>query len=255
MAQQAGPGAKRGEERTFKILEGEMKFCWCPKGEFVIGSPRDEAEHNFDEVQVAVDLTHGFWIGKFEVTQQQWDDVMKASVTNPSHFKGKTLPVEQVSWHQATLFCERLTKAARDLGQLPQGWEYRLPTEAQWEYACRASAETAYAFGDDPQLLGDYGWTRENSEQSTHPVGEKKSNAWGLCDMHGNVYEWCRDGYHVKLPAGIDPEAIDGRKRVLRGGSWGSPGNRARSAGRSSADPGVRHSRIGFRCVRIPSSP
>jgi formylglycine-generating enzyme required for sulfatase activity len=104
---------------------------------------------------------------------------------------------------------------------LPNGWEYRLPTEAQWEYACRAGTTTTYCFGDDPKQLGDYAWYKDNAEARTHAVGQKKANAWGLHDMHGNVWEWCRDAYQGKLPGGEDPEVRAGSYRVFRGGSWG----------------------------------
>ena len=114
---------------------------------------------------------------------------------NPSRFKGPDLPVESVSWHEAMAFCEKLTQREREAGRLPEGYEYTLPTEAQWEYACRAGTTTRFSFGDSDSDLGDYGWYGGNSSYTTHPVGEKLANPWGLYDMHGNVQEWCRDWY------------------------------------------------------------
>lgn len=171
-ADEVSVGKKHGEERSFKVLEEELQMCWCPPGKFVMGD-----EHNEKE-QVFVTLSHGFWMGRFEVTQAQWDVVMSQWVKNPSRFKGATLPVEDVSSGEAMRFCETLTKVARDLGQLPQNWEYRLPTEAQWEYACRAETSTAFSFGDNEQQLGDYAWYDRNSGKRTHPVAEKQPNGW-----------------------------------------------------------------------------
>lgn len=239
-------GKTPGEERTQNVLE--MKFCWCPPGRFVMGSPEDEAGRRENEEQKAVKITRGFWIGKFEVTQDEWHRVKDST---PSRFKGSTLPVESVTWSDATDFVERLTKMERDAGRLPQDWEYRLPTEAQWEYAARGGKQTTYSFGDDAKLLGDYAWYGVNSKDTTHPVGEKKPNAWGLCDMHGNVWEWCRDWYQHRLPGGSDPEVIKGRYRVLRDGSWllGAPS--MRSACRFHYVPGFRGVIVGFRCALV----
>ena len=257
MARKVSVGTKPGEERTFKVVEMDITMCWCPKGKFVMGSPEDEAGHLKYEEQVSVDLSHGFWMGKYEVTQRHWDDVMKEIAENPSKSKGATLPVENVSYDEAAQFCETLTKLARDLGQLPDDWAFRLPTEAEWECACRARTETAYSFGDDPQQLGDYAWYGKNLDGKTHPVGEKKPNGWGLCDMHGNVWEWCRDGYQVKLPGGTDPEAkaASSAARVVRGGSWFNSASFARVAFRSGNPPSKRDSRLGFRCSLVQVSP
>jgi formylglycine-generating enzyme required for sulfatase activity len=163
-----------------------MTFCWCPAGTITMGSPDSEADRVENERQFEVTLTRGFWMGKYEVTQVQYEQVMG---TRPSHLYGDQLPVDQVSWDDAAEFCRKLTEMERNAGRLSRGWEYRLPTEAQWEYACRAGTTTAYCFGEDQEQLGDYAWYIENSSKHPHEVGGKKSQAWGLHDMHGNIWE------------------------------------------------------------------
>ena len=244
-------GNKPGDEWDGNSLK--MRFCWCPVGKFVMGSPKYEAKRKDDEQQVFVTLSRGFWMGKYEVTQDEWQRVMG---TNPSEFKGKTLPVEQVSWDDAAKFCEKLTKLERDLAKLPDGWEYRLPTEAQWEYACRGgTSSTVYSFGDDPKELDDFAWYRRNSEDKTHAVGQKKSNRWGLRDMHGNVFESCRDWYHAKLPGGTDPEATSkATGRVYRGGSWDDAAGFCRAAYRYGGGRGFRYFDLGFRLAAVQVS-
>jgi eukaryotic-like serine/threonine-protein kinase len=180
------------------------------------------------------------------ITQAQYEAVMN---TNPSKFKGPNKPVENVSWRDAMMFCERLTKET--------GNEYTLPTEAQWECACRAGSMTKYCFGDSDDELGEYAWYNKNSEGTTHPVGEKKQNDWGLYDMHGNVWEWCRDRYEKKYyndpKAGDNPEGpVNGSLRVLRGGGWRFSAEFCRSAIRDRGDPAFAFDSLGFRVVRRP---
>jgi formylglycine-generating enzyme required for sulfatase activity len=165
--------------------------------------------------------------------------------TNPSKFKGATNPVEMVSWNEATEFCKKLSEKT--------GNSVRLPTEAEWEYACRAGTKTAFSFGDSPAALDDYAWHPRNSDAMSHPVGKKKPNAWGLYDMHGNVFEWCADWYGV-YPEGpaTDPSGpATGEKRVLRGGSWyrDAIAYSFQCAERDCYDPSGRTFNDGFRCA------
>jgi formylglycine-generating enzyme required for sulfatase activity len=229
---------------------------------------------------VDVTLTRGFWMGKYEITQAQYQFVMGK---NPSKFKGAFLPVETVSWTEATEFCQKLTMLGREAGRLPMGWEYRLPTEAQWEYACRAGTTTRYPWGNDASKLGDYAWylgnsgTREGlqrlrqldrvarlalsvdegleiSGRKTHPVGQKKPNPWGLCDIPGNVNEWCRDWHQCELPGGTDPEVtVEATARTVRGGSWCWAENPLRSAFPRLGGRG-RGSNCGFRVAAVPTN-
>jgi formylglycine-generating enzyme required for sulfatase activity len=183
------------------------------------------------------------------VTQAQWEAVIR---NNPSGFKGADLPVEQVSWDDAMAFCRRLTERERAAGRLPDGYVYTLPTEAQWEYACRAGTTGPYA-GDGN--LDDMGWYSQNSGNTTHPVGQKRPNAWGLYDMHGNVWEWCRDWYG-NYPGGLvrDPTGpASGSYRVNRGGCWNYPATECHSASRYFLGPGDRLYFFGFRLALSPT--
>jgi formylglycine-generating enzyme required for sulfatase activity len=191
-----------------------------------------------------VTLTQPFWLGRTAVTQGQYQAVMG---TNPSHFTaaGREAPVEQVSWDDAIAFCAKLTDREKAAGRLPTGYAYTLPTEAQREYACRAGTTGDYA-GD----LDAMAWYNANSGNTTHPVGTKQPNAWGLYDMHGNVWEWCRDWYADKLPGGevTNPLGLpSGSLRVFRGGSWRDGAAGCRSAFRFGVVPGVRGLNVGFR--------
>jgi formylglycine-generating enzyme required for sulfatase activity len=201
-----------------------------------------------------VRITQPFYLGKFEVTQGQYQRVMG---TNPSQFPGDPdLPVESVSWEDAMVF-------SRKLEMLPQeqamAGEYRLPTEAQWEYACRAGSDAAYCFGDSVAALGEYAWYSGNDRRKTHPVGLKKPNAWGLHDMHGGVREWCYDwfGFHYYADSPREDPAgpSSGTERVYRGGSWDGGASGRRSAYRSKFPPHDPHGAfLGFRLTRTLGS-
>jgi formylglycine-generating enzyme required for sulfatase activity/serine/threonine protein kinase len=202
-----------------------------------------------------VTLTQPFYIGIVEVTQEQYERVMG---TSPSNFKNLTNPVEQVSWEDAMNFCRKLSElpAEKNAGRV-----YRLPTEAEWEYACRAGTRTKFTFGNDQSKLVDYAWFDLNSSGKTHPVAEKKPNAWGLYDMHGNVWEWCSDWYD-EFPNGAtsDPNGPKtGRLRVVRGGSWYDRASLCRSTNRGGNSPDARSCPLGFRIALsstgIPQSP
>jgi formylglycine-generating enzyme required for sulfatase activity len=192
-----------------------------------------------------VTLTKPFYLGIYEVTQAQWKAVMGE---NPSFFRGDDLPVDSVSWENCQKFLAKLKE------KVGQGSICRLPTEAEWEYACRAGSTTGYCFGDDQARLGEYAWYTANSDGKTHPVGQKKPNAWGLHDMHGNVWESCTDwydkGYYAKGPAKDPKGPSSGAFRVLRGGSWHSTyAVNARSAHRYWNVPTHRSIPIGLRVV------
>jgi formylglycine-generating enzyme required for sulfatase activity len=235
-----------------------MEFVLIPAGEYMMGSPEEDTEAFRDEMpQHRVRIARPFYLGVYPVTQQQYQAVMGA---NPSHFKGNVRrPVDSVTWPEAVEFCRRLSEregheyrlpAARRRSPIPP---YRLPTEAEWEYACRAGSTTRWFFGDDVSLLGEYAWYRANSRNTTHPVGGKKPNAWGLYDMLGNVWEWCQDVWHDDYQGapqdGSAWLAGDGSVRVLRGGSWNFDARSARSAERNRPDPRLRYVSDGFRAA------
>jgi formylglycine-generating enzyme required for sulfatase activity len=221
-----------------------MKFVLIPAGEFTMGSPENEQNRFRDEgPQHKVKITKPFYMQTTEVTQAQWKAVMGS---NPSYFKGDDLPVEQVSWDDAQEFIKKLSTK--------EGVKYRLPTEAEWEYAYRAGSTTKYCFGDDESKLGEYAWYGENSDSKTHPVGSKKPNAWGLYDMHGNVWEWCQDQYdgdYYRNSPAEDPQGpANGEDRVLRGGRWDGGSRYCRSASRFGSGSSIRGSAFGFRAAR-----
>jgi len=253
-------GKTAGEVRDDNGLR--TKIVWCPSGKFTMGNPESENELiSHDRVEVT--LTTGFWIGQYEVTQSEWKQLMK---TEPWKGQDKTndgpdYPATFVSWNDAVDFCRRLTELERLAGRLLDGWEYTLPTEAQWEYACRARTETSFSFGDDDPRLGDYAWFSDNAwavgEQYAHRVGQKKANTWGLHDMHGNVWEFCRDVYSEELPGGRGPEVQPdertwGSNRVARGGSWISDAADCRSGYRIRGQPVSRLHSVGFRVALCP---
>jgi formylglycine-generating enzyme required for sulfatase activity len=219
-------------------------------GTFEMGSPSSEKDREDDETLHTVTLTQGFYLGKHEVTQAQWEKVMGS---NPSGFKGGDRPVETVSWTDVTSFCDKLTASERAAGRLPAGMTYQLPTEAQWEYACRAGTMTAFSFGDeltpkDANYAHD-GFLSGTGLQRTSNVGEYPANSWGFHDMHGNVWEWCADW-------SWDYPLLAGRAfaRILRGGSWHYSANTARSASRGRARPAHSNHNLGFRLSLRPAS-
>jgi formylglycine-generating enzyme required for sulfatase activity len=227
-----------GVTETFAGIE----FILLPPGTFQMG--QDSVATPVHEVT----LTQGFWMSKYEVTQAQWQAVMES---NPSHFTGDTnRPVENVSWNMTAGsggFIETLNAAN-------PGMDFRLPTEAEWEYACRAGSTTAYYFGNDSGLLGDYAWYDDNAVSTTHPVGGKLPNAFGLYDMSGNVWEWCQDWIGAYTAAAVtDPTGpTTGTQRVLRGGCRGHSDRYCRSAGRGANDPADASIGFGVRLVRTP---
>ena len=247
-----------------------MKFGWCPPGNFMMGSPSSEIGRTRDvnpepgrtqkEDLVAVEITQGFWIGRFEVTQGEYREVKGES---PSTFGGNDrLPVEMVNWLEAVKFCRELTDSERQAGRLPEGWVYRLPSEAEWEYACRAGTSSALNSGENLTdalsqcaNLDEVGWHGMNSGGRTHEGGGKRANGWGFYDMHGNVWEWCADFYAEKLEGGKDPSGPrTGSIGLIRGGSWGNQPRDCRSAKRFSIKRELRINTIGFRVVAGPTA-
>ncbi|MDO5318044.1 MAG: formylglycine-generating enzyme family protein [bacterium] len=225
------------ETKTITLPGGAtMELIWCPPGSFTMGSPTSEQGRYDDEELHEVILTKGFWLGKYEVTQRQWESVMG---TNPSRFQSPDRPVENVSWEDCQAFIRTIREASPDL-------KVRLPTEAEWEYACRAGTESAYSGSG---VLGDMGWYNDNSQGETHVVGQKQANAWGLHDMHGNVWEWCSDVFDsypedsVQDPVG--PKS--GASRVSRGGNWSTFARYCRSAYRAGRLPSNHYDGLGFR--------
>ena len=237
------------------FLPGHVKLesLRCPAGTFTMGSPAEETGHRKDETQHQVTLTKPFWVGKTEVTQAQWRALMG---DNPSKFKSDDLPVETVSSCEAEAFCRKLTERFQVEGLTPSGYAWRLPTEAEWEYACRAGSAGVCAGSD---RLDDLAWYGVNSDKKTRSVGQKKPNAWGLCDMLGNVSEWCLDMYEPYSPSAaldpVGPELAPNLGRVYRGGSWNLMADRCRSAVRSSTNRNGRYAHVGFRVVLAPVIP
>ncbi len=227
-----------------------LEMVWCPPGTFIMGSPENETGRS-NEPQHQVTLTKGFWIGKYEVTQEQYKTIIGS---NPSHFRGDNLPVEQVDWFDAISFCEKLTAFEKVAGRLPEGYEYTLPTEAQWEYACRAGTKGIYNV--DGASLGDVAWYYNNSGMKSHPVGQKIPNAWGIYDMHGNIFELCYDwNEEYSTDAVTDPKGTSsGNLRILRGGSWYDAPSVCRSATRIDRSPSFKDDKRGIRVVLVESN-
>lgn len=256
-------GAKAGDERTV----GGVKLVWCPPGRFFMGSPPDEPDRRADEAQVEVTLSKGFWMGKYEVTQEQWRRLVGEVHGQLNKGAGDDFPVYWVSYIEAEEFCRKLTAQAHASGGLPTGWEFHLPTEAQWEYACRAGTTTATAFGGglstkQANVLPkpDNGAAEGQPLNRAARVGSYPANRWGLHDMHGNVFEWCRDWYHARLPGGVDPDLSSVRgtmnrdstySRVRRGGAFNDEEKYCRSALRLRYEPERRSDHIGFRVVAV----
>jgi formylglycine-generating enzyme required for sulfatase activity len=246
------PPAKVTKEMTLDLGGLKLELVQIPAGKFMMGSPLTEKGRPVmdgdNEQPHEVTISKGFFIGKFTVTQEQYEKVMGK---NPSTFKGAKNPVETVSWNEAQEFCKKLSALS--------GKTVRLPTEAEWEYACRAGTTTPFNTGGSTEKDADAAaWYLDNANHTTHPVGQKKPNNWGLYDMHGNVYQWCQDWYG-KYPAGAatDPQGpANGEPgpapplHVLRGGAWNDHWQGVRSAWRDHHGPmGTVDGRMGIRVV------
>lgn len=262
-------GKEAGQVRNDNVLK--MRFVWCPPGKFKMGSPESEPKRSKKEgPQVDVILTSGFWLAKFEATQQAWGSLMETTPWKGQDAvqEGDDVPATFVNWEDAAQFCEKMTEVERKAGRLPKDWVYTLPTEAQWEYACRAGTTTRYSFGDDASQLNDYAWFGRfygedgvqniRDELYAHEVALKKPNPWGLYEMHGNVWEWCRDWYGAKVEGGTDPTGpASGSEHVIRGGSfveasWMSTSARREGPMAQKRNNGRRNF-VGFRVACVPT--
>ncbi len=228
------------------VVQG-IELVWIPPGRFRMGSPTTEPGHEDDEALHVVTLQYGFWMGRYEVTRAQWNAVMQIDATTPELDAQE--PITGVTYQDCRGFMGKLN-AARPGG-------FRLPTEAEWEYACRAMTETPYAFGEDASRLAEFAWYADNSEKKPHRVGMKAPNAFGVYDMCGNVWEWCGDWYGAYPQRhAIDPTGVDrGSYHVIRGGAFDSPPQDCRSAARNFFMEGYfsDQSTLGFRVVRGPT--
>jgi RNA polymerase sigma factor (sigma-70 family) len=275
-------GSKAGDRK--ELVPG-IAFRWCPAGKFKMGEGEDAVD---------VELSKGFWLGETEVTQGQWQKLMgtspwsgrlgvgaRASTDTTPPKEGSDFAASYISYDDAVTFCQKLTAQEQAAGRLPKGWKYSLPTEAQWEYACRAGTKTRFSFGDDASQLSQYAWFGDHSgkEPYARQVGLKKPNAWGLHDMHGNVWEWCSDWYRSKRSGGKDPvgpttppppggppapvgpitppppDGSSGGNRVVRGGSWIDNPLTCTSASRFYTPPDRGGNSVqGFRLAAVPTS-
>ena len=259
------PSPKAASTRVRRVLDGPLLMVDLPGGEFLMGSPdSDDMAHDDEKPQHQVSVAP-FRIAITPVTAELYRDVMAQAATAATELEAR-LPASDVSWFAAIEFCNRLSARAgyrpcysRLFGRWRCDWRadgYRLPSEAEWEYACRADSTTRYGFGDDPADLDGYAWYKTNANDRRQPVATRRANAWGLYDMHGNVWEWCWDWYGryspktARNPRG--PTKFVGGGRVLRGGSFDDSPARLRSARRGDGGPESRLWDDGFRCVRVP---
>lgn len=233
----------------------KLDLIRVPPGKVVIGSPNNEPGHNsLEEPQVEMEIPSPLYIGKYEVTQAQFELIMRA---NPSEVKTANRPVHRVLFNEAVEFCKKLTEHERGGGRLSAKEEYRLPLEEEWEYACRAGSTAAYCYGNSPEDLGAYGW--HDTRGGPQDVGKKLPNAWGFCDMHGNVWEWTSDNYwRYVSDFRTNPQrkmrTIGGILHIARGGGWNFSAHRCRSAARYGLDMTARYNFVGFRIVRTTTN-
>lgn len=257
------PGPMEGEDYDLPYVDVDM--AWIPAGTFTMGSPREEHARLPEEgPRTEVTISKGFWLGAKEITQEQYQQVMG---NNPSEFKGEDHPVDKVTWEEAMKFCRAINVREKNAGRVPEGYAYRLPTEAEWEYAARAGSTTPFHWGDTADsshanFKGEYprDFTSQELDDAdrygTVAAGSFTPNAFGLYDMHGNVAEWCLDTFNGRLPGGKQTDWVrtgNGSKRVVRGGGWETFAIRSRAASRTdSLAPTTRSSSVGFRLCLGP---
>ena len=245
------PGSSGQKEIAVDLGSGvRLELVLIPAGEFLMGSPESDKDAAPNEKpQHRVRITKPFYLGKRLVTQEQWEAVMG---DDPSRFEGPENPVENVSWDD----CQRFLGKLNERFGVEAG-RFQLPTEAQWEYACRAGSRSRYWFGEDEGQLDKCAWCEKNSGGRTHPVGEKRPNAWGLYDMSGNVWEWCADwwdsDYYAHSPVDDPSGPATGSGRLGRGGGWNRPAGFCRSAHRGHGGHGYRSDNLGLRVSRVPA--
>ena len=263
-----GAGQAAGDLKVIPFKGQTLRFRWCPPGSFVMGtciqnpfwfSNENQVFWFFNEKQVNVNLTHGFWMAEVPVTQELWVTANGPKLDWSQAGAGPRLPAYNVNHHEALAFAASLTEQLQALGQLPVDWKLSLPTEAQWEYACRAGTKTTYSWGDDKCQAKNYAWHAEdegNMDPCCHDVGTLQPNGWGIHDMLGNVWEWCLDGWSWLLPGGEDPlvDFSQYNQKVLRGSSWCYPLRFCRSAQRYYESSKSRNFDYGFRLSIQPMS-
>ena len=244
------PASPPAEGRPWTVPGLGLELLYVVPGSFQMGSTEGVAN---EKPVHPVRLSRGYWLGKYEVTQAEYETLIGSS---PSKFKGARNPVEQVSWNDAVAFCAKLNERERAAGRLPAGYEYRLPTEAEWEYAARGGTASAGYACSGSNTADDVAWYGANSDLTTHPVGGKKANELGLYDLSGNVWEWCLDGYDSSYYAHspeVDPVNTQATAiHVFRGGSWFFDARCVRSTGRFGYKPDSAFYYLGFRASLAP---
>ena len=255
--------AQRFFRLEFWDMEIDPNMIWIPPGDYLMGSPGSELPRSKDEgPQCLKAVTHGLWVNKFEVTQEEYIELMG---NNPSKAYNELagsltvkLPVESVTWDEANEYCRRLNERELKANRLPPGYEYRLPTEVEWEYVARAGTNQAYSYGNLVDHLSEYGWWRKNAGDAPMPVGQLKPNPWGLYDIHGNVFEWCLDDYKAyEGGASILSSDLEGLNyKVTRGGAFYCPSSILRSACRNHPQiADYRNWLTGLRVFLAPKRP
>jgi formylglycine-generating enzyme required for sulfatase activity len=244
------PLLKTFREEFIAVTPGKDGF----PASFTMGADQGESA---EQPAHRVTLAHAFQIARYEVPQNLWETVMGS---NPSRWKGPRNSVEELSFDEAEAFCEKVTRLMRAANLIAADEVIRLPSEAEWEYVARAGTTTRYSFGDDASQLGQFGWFNGNAAGNDPPVGAKQPNAWKLYDVHGYLWEWCRDSWHADYrqapqEGGVWHAGGDASKRVLRGGSWKDPADRLTSTYRRAASKDLRDDAVGLRCVLSKEAP